>query len=531
LRPIWLCALICLPLKHLRITSGYGYRIHPLSGKYALHVGIDLRARHDTVFAVMDGRVSVTSYNSTIGYYVRIDHSGITSTYGHLSKILVMATDTVAAGQPIAVTGATGRVTGEHLHFCIRLNGRSIDPIKFLYQILINKTMANNLKSLPELVANKLASDLKNGTSFLQKPVKDNGNPAFVLPVNANSGKGYSALNAVNLAMRGHDDPRWLSAKEASFTGYVVKAGSKATMISFLKDNDIQAIRDHTGGKMLDEEGKTQVRVVEYEKPRNATFFLFNAEQINRIPPLEEFLAKNKPETDLSPVEKVEKLIAERKAVVVHGGQEAFYDKVKDEIHLPEKEQFENETAYAQAAVHQLAHWSGHESRLNRPMEGNFGSLAYAREEIRAAIGAAMIGAELEVGHNFPHHAAYSGTWAKMLKDEPFEMFRIANDAQKISDKVLGVNRTREQEQAPVPEEKKEFKKGDEIGYNDMLYKVLEVHKNSNIKVEDQQGSKNVFKPTDGIYNSLLDVKYAPKQNALEASESQEQEQGAKIGR
>jgi antirestriction protein ArdC len=282
---------------------------------------------------------------------------------------------------------------------------------------------------------------------------------------------------------------------------------------------------------MLDEEGKTQVRVVEYEKPRNATFFLFNAEQINRIPPLEEFLAKNKPETDLSPVEKVEKLIAERKAVVVHGGQEAFYDKVKDEIHLPEKEQFENETAYAQAAVHQLAHWSGHESRLNRPMEGNFGSLAYAREEIRAAIGAAMIGAELEVGHNFPHHAAYSGTWAKMLKDEPFEMFRIANDAQKISDKVLGVNRTREQEQAPVPEEKKEFKKGDEIGYNDMLYKVLEVHKNSNIKVEDQQGSKNVFKPTDGIYNSLLDVKYAPKQNALEASESQEQEQGAKIGR
>ncbi|UOE47814.1 zincin-like metallopeptidase domain-containing protein [Mucilaginibacter sp. SMC90] len=539
-----ICSFLCLPLKNLQVTSPFGFRIHPLSGRYALHAGIDLRARHDTVFAVFDGNVALTGYNISLGRFVDIAHRGFCSGYGHLSQVFVRQGEAVSAGEPIGITGATGRVTAEHLHFSIRCKGRSIDPLKFIYQILIQHIMSKNFRQLPEIVAGKLSSELKNGTSFFQKPVKENGLPAYVTPVNPNTGKGYSALNAMNLAMRGHDDPRWMSAKEASFTGYVVKEGAKGTMISFPKKTDIQAMRDFEGNKFTDEEGRTQVKVVEFERPQTANYFLFNASQINRIPPLEDYLKASDPE-QLSPVEKAGKLIADSKAVIEHGGQEAYYDKARDVIQLPEKERFETETAYMQAAVLQLAHWSGHESRLNRPLDGKLGSLDAAKEEFRAATAAMQIGAEIKLGHNIPLHATYAGTWAKMLKDDPFEISRVATDAQKISNLLLGVSQKREQEQGQehgneqgqeqgsAPEKKtgakKAFALDDEIPYNDTVYKVLELHKNKNVKVEDSLGARTVIKKTDAVYSALLEAKYAEKQPEIELGE--EQSQTAKIGR
>jgi murein DD-endopeptidase MepM/ murein hydrolase activator NlpD len=123
----------------LRLTSGYGYRTHPVTGKYTFHAGVDLRANQDTVFAIMDGSVSATGYNDFLGIYIRLDHADLSSSYGHLSQIFVGAGETVTAGEPIGITGATGRVTGEHLHFSLQYRQQYIDPIKFLYQTLINK--------------------------------------------------------------------------------------------------------------------------------------------------------------------------------------------------------------------------------------------------------------------------------------------------------------------------------------------------------------------------------------------------------
>ena len=128
--------LVCLPLKNLHINSGYGFRVHPLTGKYAMHYGIDLKARHDTVYAVLDGTVKSVGYDDGLGIYIRLDHGDVESVYGHLSRILVGPQDSVKAGDPIGITGATGRVTGEHLHFCIRYKGKYINPIKFLYELL-----------------------------------------------------------------------------------------------------------------------------------------------------------------------------------------------------------------------------------------------------------------------------------------------------------------------------------------------------------------------------------------------------------
>ncbi|OKS86673.1 ArdC family protein [Mucilaginibacter polytrichastri] len=391
--------------------------------------------------------------------------------------------------------------------------------------------MSKQFKPLFEQLAEKLSAELRAGTSPLQKPIKENGMPAFVTPINPITGKGYSALNTIALALKGHDDPRWMSAEAARYAGNYVKEDAKGTLINFPKTSDIQAIRTPDGAKVVGEDGKTQTRTVEFAKPEKGVAFLFNAEQIKDFPPLEDFLKKQQEAQPLTPIERAEKLIADSKAVIVHGGQEAFYDKAKDEIHLPEKDQFENETKYLQAAIHQLAHWTGHESRQKRPMEGRFGSQEYGREEFRAAIASMLIGGELKIGHNFGPHAAYATNWAKTLKDDPYELSKAAYDAQRIASMLLGVGKKKEIKEGAGVEVG--FKKGDQIAYSDTTYKVLETYKNKNIKVEDANGGRINVKPTDVLYKSLLEAKANPMEPEMVISEEQEQEQGQtnKIGR
>ncbi|MCC2598270.1 M23 family metallopeptidase [Sphingobacterium sp. FBM7-1] len=123
------------PLDKLKVTSPFGYRIHPISGKASHHSGVDFAARSDPVFNVLNGYVKATGRHKALGKYIRIVHGEVETIYGHLSHILVSSGDTVIAGQPIAITGSTGRVTGEHLHFSVKFNGKFLDPLKFLRRL------------------------------------------------------------------------------------------------------------------------------------------------------------------------------------------------------------------------------------------------------------------------------------------------------------------------------------------------------------------------------------------------------------
>jgi antirestriction protein ArdC len=390
-----------------------------------------------------------------------------------------------------------------------------------------------NFKALPIQLSDKLIGEIKEGNSLFQKPVKENGMPAFVTPINPTTGKGYSAMNALILGMKRHDDPRWMSAEAASYAGTYVKKDEKGTLIEFPKTKDIQAIRTAEGERIKDGAGVTQTKTVTYDKPQQAKSFLFNGEQLKDIEPLEEYLQKQNESQTLSPIERAEKLISDSKAVIIHGGNEAYYDKQRDAIFLPEMEQFENDTKYYQAAIHQLAHWTGHESRLDRPMGGKFGSLEYSHEEMRAAIAGILIGGEIKLGHNFGQQASYMNNFARILKDQPFEIAKASRDAQKITALLLGINKKLEQKQGA--ENNLGFKKGDEIAYMDNSYKVLETYKTKNIKVEDASGTRKIVKPTDGLYSSLLEAKNNPREHEMameeEQGQSQEQGQSYKVGR
>jgi len=131
-----ICCCCFLPLKHMYLTSPYGYRIHPVTGQYRFHQGIDLRANHDTVFAIASGTAQI-GYNNLLGIYIKISDGNLTCTYGHLSQLFISA-GPVICGLPIAITGTTGRVTGEHLHLSISYKTQSLNPLYFLFKSIKN---------------------------------------------------------------------------------------------------------------------------------------------------------------------------------------------------------------------------------------------------------------------------------------------------------------------------------------------------------------------------------------------------------
>ncbi len=384
-----------------------------------------------------------------------------------------------------------------------------------------------NYKPMHTLLAEKLIAELKEGTSPFQRPVRENGQPSFITPVNPITGKGYSAMNALALSLKGYEDPRWLSADSARYAGFWVKAGERGTLITFPKTHDIQAVRTAEGEKIKDAEGNTQTKTVAYDKPQRGTAFLFNAEQIKDMPPLAEFLEKQQQGQTLSPEARAEKLIADSGATIIHGGQEAYYDRSRDVIFLPEKQEFASEAKYYQAAIHQLAHWSGHEDRLNRPMEGKLGSFEYAKEELRAAIAAMIIGGELKLGHNFGHHAAYTAHWTKMLKEDPYEINRASNDAQRITGSLLGVGK--KVELAKDQQQEVALKKGDEIAYNGTTYKVLAKNGKSFAMEKADTGEHFKLTTTDKLYGNLVEAKTNPREQ--NANVEQRQDVGAEVGR
>lgn len=119
---------VSYPLDKMVVNSPYGWRCDPFTGKQKLHNGIDFHARSNKVYAMMEGEVIKVGYDKRSGNYVTIRHGNYTVSYCHLSKVLVRKNTIVRPGEAVAITGNTGRSTGEHLHLSARYKGRYINP-------------------------------------------------------------------------------------------------------------------------------------------------------------------------------------------------------------------------------------------------------------------------------------------------------------------------------------------------------------------------------------------------------------------
>lgn len=288
--------------------------------------------------------------------------------------------------------------------------------------------------------AEKIIDRLKEGTAPWQQP----GHPgsATLAPHNPASGTVYKGMNRVNLALSGYDDPRWMTYKQAQERGMGVMQGSKATPVVFYQFTEEQEMKGEDGKPILDKDGKPQKQTVELERPIIRFARVFNGEQIDGMPPLQ--LTDKDKSYAWEPVDKAESILSASGANIRHDQSDrAFYRISTDSIHLPPKENFEEPGKYYGTALHELGHWTRHETRLNRE-NGPFGSELYAREELRAEIASWMLGQDIGIPHDPGQHAAYVQSWVKALEEDPFEIQRACRDAEQIKSYVLGLEQKQE---------------------------------------------------------------------------------------
>ena len=124
-----------IPVENARMTSKFGYRTHPVTGKYGFHTGLDLAAPEGTpIKATFYGKVAETGSSDAWGNYVLLEHSdGFETYYCHMSEIYVSEGAVIRQGETVGLVGSTGWSTGPHLHFEVRINGIRVDPEKLLY--------------------------------------------------------------------------------------------------------------------------------------------------------------------------------------------------------------------------------------------------------------------------------------------------------------------------------------------------------------------------------------------------------------
>jgi len=306
-------------------------------------------------------------------------------------------------------------------------------------------------------VAGAIIKQLQEGTAPWQKPWKSGER---FMPYNPTTGNEYRGANALWLMSqaesKGFGDARWMTYRQAQEQDAQVTKGEKGTAIQYWKWQGLEPVKDASGKPVLDQQGEPVKQVVRYERPRVWSAVVFNAQQIDGLPP-----APDRPAmAEWQRHEKAEAIITNSGVPVLHApGDRAFYRLSEDKITLPERGQFASADRYYATALHELGHATGHPTRLARDMAHPFGSEGYAREELRAEIGSMMLGEQLGIGHDPSQHVAYVGNWIKALQQDPREVFRAAADAEKITKMVRSFELVQEQE-APAQAQDADAEKG-----------------------------------------------------------------------
>jgi len=276
-------------------------------------------------------------------------------------------------------------------------------------------------------VTDKILADLEQGVRPWMKPWKA-GHPVGTVsrPLRAN-GLPYKGVNVLMLwtsAMSGgYVAPIWMTYRQAQELGGQVKKGEKGSLVVYANTLTVTEENPTTG---QDEE-----KAIPFMKG----YTVFNVEQVEGLPG--HYYAPPVPPSGTLPerLDRVERFVAETQASIRHGGDSACFIPSLDRIEMPPYERFQDRESYYATLTHELTHWTGHKSRLDRDLKGRFGSSSYAAEELIAEMGAAFLCADLGITPEVrDDHAAYLDHWLKVLKADKRAIFTAAAAAQKASD-------------------------------------------------------------------------------------------------
>ncbi len=224
---------------------------------------------------------------------------------------------------------------------------------------------------------------------------------------------------------KGYSDNRWATYKQIKDMGGQVRKGEKATHVLFYKfDDETPKAQDQPDRPTT--EGKAEREHT--RPPMVRCYAVFNVAQADGLK-LERKGDDREHEPEWKAHQTAERVIQESGIHVSHvRGDRAFYNLQSDTVTLPEREQFATANGYYQTALHELGHATGHPERMDRDtlkhVAGHFGSVEYAREELRAEMSAMMTGERVGVGHDGSRGAAYVQGWLKALEQDPKEMYK-----------------------------------------------------------------------------------------------------------
>lgn len=273
-------------------------------------------------------------------------------------------------------------------------------------------------KARPDIyqtVTDSIIEALEMGVKPWACPWQRNGIQSGI-PSNFTTGTAYSGMNIMLLwcsaAKQGFNDSRWLTYKQAQEQGAQVRKGEHGTTAIFYRTIE----KENEAGELE-------------QIPMLKTFTVFNVEQIDGLSPGDKN-AVTQPVSEFDPLPQVEALFLRTGAKITERGQQAFFMPGADEIWLPARHLFTDAANFYATGLHELVHWSGAKSRLNREMKGKFGSAVYAFEELVAELGSAFLMADLGVSGEVQHES-YIASWLKSLKGDKRFIFRAASAASK----------------------------------------------------------------------------------------------------
>jgi antirestriction protein ArdC len=253
-------------------------------------------------------------------------------------------------------------------------------------------------------------------------------------PRNGFSNRPYQGMNSLLLSfkasMNGYADNRWATYNQIKKEGGQVTKGEKGTQVimwRFIEDKK--------------NKGKTI--------PLLRVFTVFNVNGQSSLElPTQEIVNQDE---RLAHCEEVFNNVG---AIIKHGGDKAFFSPSDDYIGMPTFESFKSASDYYATLAHELIHWTGHESRLDRQLnEGRFGNEAYAFEELVAELGSSFICQDLGIDGKFQdNHLAYLKSWLKVLKNDTKAIFRASSLAKVATKEILPQEETHEDEEGQVLE-------------------------------------------------------------------------------
>lgn len=316
------------------------------------------------------------------------------------------------------------------------------------------------LSKVRQHIAERILQNLEKSNSIWTRGWKTSGPP-----VSAITGKRYRGINNIQLMLaamdEGYSDNRWLTYRQMDDHGWHFKTDeegkslgkNKGVLIEYYELRD-RATKEPFDKAVLSEMDDTERKeyVKENVYPIRKSYIVFNGDLVDGLPAIEKNDIDESTRSDRA--ERFLQHWSDTEAKIVYGGSRAFYSPQEDMIRLPKRENFKSAEEFYATGLHEAGHSTGHAKRLNRQMDGEFGSAAYAEEELRAEIASMFLEQEFGIPvseKHFENNSAYIKSWHDKIKSDPSVLMKAITDADKITKYMLSKEQPYEEKKEVEP--------------------------------------------------------------------------------